>query len=288
MKPEARRVPPLRAGIEGGTRGCYADSDGIVGQRHVVAVIGGRPADAQRAGRGGHQGRHPGRGGEAWTLGAGRDRPPGEPHEALLVHPVDPGELPAVDDVVAVAGDVPAGLTLTGEGAGGQVRQPVDHRRARLHPGAVLAQVPVRVAVGVVQDVTGGGVVPRLGALVLPGRVLRVAAAHVAAVVGVARCVDDAVGQEAGVDVAVAVGDPDDVGGVGGAVDRRLEGALEVAPGAEVPGGAVDEVVLHDQAGDAGVLAGVAHRWVPAVVQRAGAGRGDLRQAVRRLTADVL
>ena len=148
-------------------------------------------------------------------------------------------------------------------------------------PGAVLTQVPVRVAVDVVQDLTGGGVVPGLGVLEPPARVLRVAAAHVAAVVGVARCVDDAVGEEAGVEVAMAVGDPDNVRGVGGTVDRRLEDALQVAPGAEVPGGAVDVVVLHDQAADPGVLTGVAHGGPPGGVQRAGAGRGDLRQAVR-------
>ena len=229
---EHRAVPPRRRRVGAGghdRRGVDGRStEDLVGQLGVVTVPDRLPRDAQRPGRDRHQGR--GELGVALEqVLVGRDRLDGEPGQALLVGAVDPGELAAEHDVLAVALHRPGGLGLTGERSDGQRRQPVQ----LLGAGA---------AVELAADVhrSGGVRVDRLGLTALEGpRAGLGMSTHRRAVVGVADVVEDVADRGGVVVVPSATVDPYQLTGGGVGCERRLQ----------VPAGGR---VVVDQVGEAG------------------------------------
>src|SRR3954447_781204 len=206
----------------------------------------------------------------------GSDRPHGETHQTLLAGAVDARELSALDDVLAVAGYGPGRLVLSGVPAVGEVREPVEQRRAGL-------TVEVGVAAhGVVQD--GAGRVRTEGQRMpeLP-RVVHRPAADVGAEVRVADGVDDAVGGERAVGVPVAVLHPVEVPGHGIEGER----ALEVATGPEDVAGPVYRRAVGREAQNRGLGAGVLDDAVNVAGDQRTAGRVDGGQTVRGAPVDV-
>src|SRR5690606_18451248 len=147
----------------------------------------------------------------------------------ILVRPVDPGELPAEDDVVAVPDDAPRALVLARVGPGVEVGEPAEVGRVRLSLEAVVAalvRLPGggadrlgaerdRPVVGVAADATG--------ALAHPVDVL--------AVVGVVGDVDDVADRVDTVCVPVAVVEPVDLAVVPARREHALPGAAALAVG---------------------------------------------------------
>ena len=266
-------LPRVRLGVD--RRARVGRAEQAVLELLVVAVVVRRPREPHLAALDRRRRQVPVVARERRSHLVGGDVRQREAHQALLRHVVHPRELTAEQHVLARRGDRPRALRLAGVGAGVDRRVPVQDRRRGL-AAVVRVAVPVR-------GVDARGRLGQRGRAVERPRVRLREPARVAAVVLVARRVDDVAQRIRRVGVAVAVLDPRECAGgpVGG------ERALHVAAAAEVVAGAVERVADGLQAEHRGLCAAVAHLRVDGQREHRAGGGVEARQAVAGVRRSV-